>query len=98
VLGRDVDPLVVYPTLEPPSLALPGSQEGDLLLAEARSRSRSGTGSEIDASLAEANQHSAATVLSYVFCSMFFLPFLVRNVSVSLLSIYYCLPALYDTT
>ena len=34
----------------------------------------------------------------YVFCSMFFLLFLFMMVSMSLLSIYYCLPALYDTT
>jgi hypothetical protein len=35
----------------------------------------------------------------YVFCSMFFLSFLVWDVSVSLsLSIYYCLPAFSDTT
>jgi truncated hemoglobin YjbI len=34
----------------------------------------------------------------YVLCSMFFLPFLVCDVSVSLLSIYCCLPVFSDTT
>jgi hypothetical protein len=38
------------------------------------------------------------TAVEYVLCPMFFLPFLVCHVSVSLLSIYCCLPAFSDTT
>jgi hypothetical protein len=42
---------------------------------------------------------STKLALKYVFCSTIVLPsFLVRGVSLSLLSIYYCLPAFSDTT
>lgn len=50
VLGRDVDPLVVYPTLDPPTLALPG-----MPVAEVDGQSKPA-----------GEEDSAATVLSYL--------------------------------
>ena len=50
VLGRDVDPLVVYPSLDPPTLALPGTPA-----SEAKNGSKLPNEGE-----------SAATILSYL--------------------------------
>jgi hypothetical protein len=53
-----------------------------------------------EVSSADQQVYDASTRVVYVFCYvlLFFLPFLVCDLSVSLLSTYYCLPAFSDTT